>query len=103
MSKRLAALEKMVAAGTNDPFVHYGLAMEYRSEARLEDALAAFERLRREHSQYLAMYLMAGQLLAELGRVEAAREWLAAGLQVAVAQGDAKARGELGEALDALA
>lgn len=89
----------MVEKGTSDPFVLYGLAMEYRSAERPEDALATFERLRREHADYLPMYLICGQLLADQSQTERAREWLESGLTLATQKGDGKAKGELAEAL----
>ncbi len=102
MSKRLLALQALVEKGSNDPFVFYGLAMEYRSLERSEEALATFERLRQAHPDYLPMYLICGQLLEGRGERERAREWLEHGLALANRVGDGKARGELTEALDAL-
>lgn len=103
MSKRLSKLEALVAGGSDDPFVHYGLAMEYRSLERVGDALATFERLRATHPEYLPMYLLCGQMLAGEGNTDAARDWLSAGLELATQKGDGKAKGELGEALAELA
>lgn len=102
MNKRLEMLEKLTNSGTADSFAWYGLAMEYRKLGRSEDALRAFETLRQKDPDYLAMYLMAGQLLAEAGRSEEARPWLEAGQELARKQGDAKALGELGDALSQL-
>ena len=45
-SKRLEFLLKMTSSGNEDPFVWYGLAMEYRSLGRFDEALATFEALR---------------------------------------------------------
>jgi hypothetical protein len=45
---------------------------------------------------------MAGQTLVEAARVEDAREWLEAGIQLAQSQGNSHALGELESALDAL-
>lgn len=99
MSKRLATLEALVEKGSADAFVHYGLAMEYRSEGRTEDALRVFAGLRRDHADYLPMYLLCGQLLASESRAAEARDWFEAGLALAVTKGDAKAKSELTEAL----
>lgn len=99
MNKRLALLEQMTSAGNADSFAWYGLAMEYRKEGRLEDALRTFETLRERDPEYLAMYLMAGQLLLEAKRADAARGWLERGLEVARRQGNSKALGELEDAL----
>jgi predicted Zn-dependent protease len=99
MSKRLATLQALVEKGSADPFVHYGLAMEYRGEGRLEDALRVFVGLRRDHPDYLAMYLLCGQMLAGESRTAEARDWFEAGLALATTKGDGKAKSELAEAL----
>jgi hypothetical protein len=60
-SKRLEYLLKLTrpaGAGEGDPFAWYGLAMEYRSLERYEDALAVFESLRARTPDYVQMYLM---------------------------------------------
>jgi predicted Zn-dependent protease len=102
MNKRLAMLESLTASGKADAFAWYGLAMEYRREGRTEDALRTFEQLRSQHPSYLPLYLMAGQTLSEAARPAEAREWLAAGIQLAQAQGNSHALGELESALEGL-
>ena len=102
MSKRLAYLEKATAAGSTDPFLWYGLALEYRSLERDADALATFTKLRADHPDYLPSFLMAGQLLEKMGRVDEAREWLTAGIALAKKKGDSHALSELEGALGAL-
>lgn len=95
MSKRLSVLEKLTASDGADSFAWYALAMEYRKEGRSEDALRAFETLRSRDAAYLPMYLMAGQLLVEAARLEEARQWLEAGIELARSKGDGKTLGEL--------
>ena len=100
MNKRLEMLEKMTSSGQADAFAWYGLAMEYRRLDRPKDALKAFETLRAKHPEYLAMYLMAGQVLLAENDPENARIWLERGLELAERTGDAKATSELQDALD---
>jgi predicted Zn-dependent protease len=104
-SKRLEFLQKQTAAGgaaSNDPFAWYGLAMEYRTLSRHEEALSAFETLRSRAPDYVPMYLMCGQMLAAMGRPSDARAWFSRGLEAARAKGDAHAAGELEGALSSL-
>jgi tetratricopeptide (TPR) repeat protein len=101
-NKRLGLLEKMVLAGQADSFAYYGLAMEYRRLGRVDDALATFGTLREKDAAYLPMYLMAGQMLIETGRGEAASEWLKSGIALARSTGDMKALGELESALSSV-
>lgn len=95
MNKRLQVLEKLTSSESADSFAFYGLAMEYRKEGRVDDALATFERLKAKDAGYLPMYLMAGQMLVEAGRNTDARLWLEAGIALAEARGDGKTLGEL--------
>jgi predicted Zn-dependent protease len=101
-NKRLAFLEKVTADGTDDPMAWYGLAMEYRKLARVDEALQTFTTLRTRKPDYVAMYLMCGQMLAEQSRTDEAREWLEAGLAAARAKGDGHAASELESALATL-
>jgi predicted Zn-dependent protease len=104
-SKRLDFLLKMAApggAGNGDPFVWYGLAMEYRSLERKDEALATFEELRRQSPDYVPMYLMCGQMLESMARLDDARAWLMSGIEAARRKGDSHAASELEGALGAL-
>ena len=95
MNKRLEILEKMVKSGTGDSFAQYALALEYRKENRVDEAISTFFALRERDPDYLPMYLMAGQLYVTAARFTEARDWLTAGIGLAKAKGDHKALGEL--------
>lgn len=99
MNKRLEMLEKITSSGQGDAFAWYGLAMEYRRLERPKDALDAFATLREKHPDYLAMYLMAGQVLLEQNDAANAKTWLTQGLELAQRSGNAKATSELEDAL----
>jgi predicted Zn-dependent protease len=101
VTKRLAYLEKLTSEGSTDPFAWYGLALEYKTLGRIDDALRTFQTLRQKSPDYVAMYLMCGQMLIDAGRA-GAREWLEAGVAAARAKRDTHALGELEAALDAL-
>ncbi len=101
-SKRLAFLEKITSEGSDDPLAWYGLAMEYRSLARWEDSLKTFEALRARRPDYVALYLMCGQMLVEAGRNAESRTWLEQGVVEAKKKGDSHAISELEAALGSL-
>jgi predicted Zn-dependent protease len=101
-SKRLAFLEKVTEGGSTDPFAWYGLALEYRNLERYDEALQTFTTLRTNKPEYVPMYLMCGQMLEKVGRVDNAREWLEAGVAAATKAGESHALGELEGALAAL-
>lgn len=102
MSKRLAFLEKVTKEGSEDPLAWYGLAMEYRKLERWDEALQTFTTLRTQKPDYVAMYLMCGQMLAEIGRKDEARAWMEAGIERARATGNSHALSELDSALSTL-
>lgn len=95
MNKRLAMLEKLTTSATADSFAFYCLGMEYRKEGRVDDAVATFRNLHTRDASYLPMYLMAGQMLREAGRLSEAATWLEEGMALAAQKNDSKALGEL--------
>jgi predicted Zn-dependent protease len=102
MSQRLNMLDKLIAQGSEDPFVHYARAMELKNLQRGGDALRAFDELRKRFPAYVPTYLMAGQLAIELAQAEVAREFLEQGLSRARSAGDAHAESELTRVLSSL-
>jgi predicted Zn-dependent protease len=88
-------LEKMTSSGARDPFAWYGLALEYRTLGRLDDALRTFHTLREIDPGYVAAYLMAAQTSKMAARLDDAREWVQAGIACAKAKGDGHALSEL--------
>lgn len=95
MPTRLELLQKMVEKGSTDPFVHYGLAMEYRSLGQIEEAGRAFAEMEARFPDYLPQYLMAAQLHEKQGRKDEARRAAEAGLALARRKGDSKTEAEI--------
>ncbi|MGE0788872.1 MAG: tetratricopeptide repeat protein [Sandaracinaceae bacterium] len=94
-ASRLEMIEKMLAAGSNEPFHHYARAMELRSLGRLDDALGAYKDVIARFPTYVPSYLMAAQLAQELERDDDAKQLATAGLERAKAAGDGHAASEL--------
>ncbi|MEM6956993.1 MAG: tetratricopeptide repeat protein [Myxococcota bacterium] len=103
MADRLEMLDAMIAKGTDDPFVFYARAMEFRSRGDRAAALEAFTDVRDRFEDYVPTYLMAAQVCAEQEDLESARTWCNAGIERAKAAGDGHAEGELQAFLDELA
>jgi tetratricopeptide (TPR) repeat protein len=101
-AKRLAYFEKITGEGSKDPLAWYGLAMEYKSQGRVDDAVRTFETLRAANPEYVAMYLMAGGALETAGKTAEAIAWYDAGIAAAKAAGNSHALGELQSARNAL-
>jgi len=102
MNKRLAYLEKVTREGTTEPMAWYGLALEYRNLERWDEALQTFTTLRANNPDYVATYLMCGQMLEKIARKDDARGWLEAGIEVAKKKRDGHAQSELESALGTL-
>jgi hypothetical protein len=65
----------------------------------LAEARDEFAALMRDHADYVAAYLHAGNTQLALGDREAARETFARGIEASIRRGDGHARGELESAL----
>ena len=102
MSPRLEALLEVVKDHPHDPFPHYGLALEYKSLGRRDEAARAFRDLLKNHPNYVPGYLQAGMMFVELGLPDEARLALEKGVQVATQAGDGHAKSELLAALESL-
>lgn len=96
---RIATLEQFIAQSPSDPFPRYGLAVELDRQGRTDDAVSAFAALMERFPDYVPAYLMAGNLLARLGRRPEAAEVYQRGVEVAGKTGDSHARSELAGAL----
>jgi tetratricopeptide (TPR) repeat protein len=96
---RIEALTKFIAAHPGDPFPIYALAMEYKNANRFDEARQVFDGLMRDHADYVAAYLHAGNTLLALGDRDAARGAFVRGIEAATRRGDGHARGELESAL----
>ena len=91
---RMEQIESLLADDPVDAFLRYGLAMEHASAG---DDDAAAEHLLRliGDTPYVPAYLMAGQILNRLNRVDEAVAVLRGGIAAAKEQGNAHAEGEM--------
>lgn len=99
---RIDVIKKICEQQPNDPFPRYGLAMEYKNAGRGEEAHTTFLELTTRWPDYVAAYLMHGNLLASLSRADEAREVYQRGMAAAKKKGDMHAFGELESALRSL-
>lgn len=99
---RKQQIEEMLAEDPNDPFLRYGLAMEYVSAGEDEEAVRCFRELLRVAADYVPAYMQAGRALARLQRDEEARELFRAGIETARGKGDAHAADEMAGFLEQL-
>ena len=94
---RIKALQEMLDLNDSDGFALYGLALEYKADGRLEDALPLLERaVALQEPQVYAFYQL-GEVLLGLGEHEQALSRIDVGIEHAKAAQDLKAVRELGE------
>ena len=96
---RVEALRAYIAGHPHEPFPRYALALEHKNGNRFAEAREEFVALMRDHADYVAAYLHAGNTHLALGDRAAARETFVRGIEAATRKGDAHARGELEAAL----
>jgi hypothetical protein len=96
---RIDALRTFIAGHPSDPFPRYALALEYKNGNQLPEARDEFAALMRDHVDYVAAYLHAGNTHLALGDRTAARETFTRGIEACVRRGDGHAQGELESAL----
>lgn len=96
---RIATLQAFLQDDPDDPFTRFALAQEYAKRGDAEEALAYYEGLVREHPDYVGTYYHLGALYRTLGRDDDALATYRAGIDAAIAAGDAHARAELQGAL----
>jgi predicted Zn-dependent protease len=99
---RKERLQEMLADDPNDPFLHYGLAMESVSEGNDEEAAVRLLELTGRTPDYVPAYQQAGQALLRLGRNDEARAILQAGIRAARAGGQHHPADEMQGMLDGI-
>lgn len=102
MANRLEQLRTFLEKSPNDPFILFAIAQEHQKQEDVEQALAQYQDLRKQHPDYVGTYYHLGKTLELLARYEEAVEAYEAGMQVAKAAKDQHALSELAGARLAL-
>jgi predicted Zn-dependent protease len=100
VSRRIK-LEEMLATEPDDPFLNYALALETAKEDR-QAGLARLADMNTRFPQHVPAYFRRGQILAEIGEIESARQVLTAGIRAARSTGDDHAATEMQELMSSL-
>jgi len=90
---RLEHLEHLLKESPNDPFLMYGIALEYRKE-NISKALTQLNMLLEKHPNYLPTYYQTGQLYEDIDEEQALKIYRK-GMSLAKEQGDMHTYGEL--------
>lgn len=100
MSQRMQQLQQMLQREPDDPFLVYGLAMEYKKAGQGEQAIEHFNRVLQLDPGYCYAHHQIGLIHESTGDLDAARAAYRAGVEAARKKGDAHAEGEIGAALE---
>jgi tetratricopeptide (TPR) repeat protein len=92
--QRIEALKAMLVADPADGFALYGLALEYKAEGRLEEALPLLEHASILEEPQLYTFYQLGEVLIGLGEEDDAVSALEEGLRRCQEAGDSKAANE---------
>lgn len=96
---RIQLLKQYILEEPNDPFNIYALANEYiNNEPQI--ALAHFEKLLKNHPDYLSTYYQAGKLYYSFGEADKAKKVFERGITLALKQVNSKTLNELRAALN---
>jgi Tfp pilus assembly protein PilF len=98
-SPRMRQLKQMLQRQPDDPFLLYGVAMEYKKANQPELAIEHFDAVLRRDPNYCYAYYQRAQAYESRGDVESAKRSLREGLEAADRSGDAHARSEIEAAL----
>jgi predicted Zn-dependent protease len=92
---RKQQIEEMLVDDPNDPFLRYGLAMEYVSGGDDAAAVQCLQELIAVAPDYVPGYQQLGQTLARMGRSDEARQAWTQGVQAAQKTGNQHASEEM--------
>ena len=98
---RLEMLEQFVKDSPEDSFCWYGLALEYQSLGRVDDAVQTLRKLVKMDPDYSSAYLQLGILLRDSNPKEA-KTVFQEGVQAAQRKGEWKNKNEMAGALQEL-
>ena len=102
MSDRLAALLNFFEKDPKDPFVIYGIALEYSAKNDYSNAEKYFDILLKTDPAYIAGYMQYAQLKANKNELAQAKQLYKEGIQKAKEAGDLHSAREMEEFLDEL-
>jgi Tfp pilus assembly protein PilF len=99
---RLQQLEEMLSKEPNDSFLNYALALEYAKINEVEKAIIIIEAVLSRDENYLGAYYQLGKYYEQTLQPEKAVDVYQKGIEIAQKHKNAKALGELKEALQML-
>jgi len=102
MVSRREKLETMLLDSPADPMLRYMLALELEKEGECDRSLQLLNSLMQDATPYVPAFLMAGQQMARLGKIDEAKACYTDGIRHAQEQNNSHAAGEMAGFLAAL-
>jgi Tfp pilus assembly protein PilF len=99
---RLEQLLKLYQTDKRDPFIPYGIALEYLSQNELKKAEEFLQIVIDTDPDYTSAYMQYAQLKANLNKTEEAKQLYLKGIAAAVKTGDKRSAKEMEEFLEEL-
>ena len=99
---RREKLQKLIEMDGADPFLHFGLAMEWAKEGQVEESVQSFDRCTALDGHYTAAFYHKGKTLLDAGRLGEARAALKQGIVAAQAIANGHALSEMTELLESI-
>lgn len=99
MTARIEQLKSYLTTRSDDPFVLYALAIEYKNEGEGSEAERYFSEVYRRFPEYIPTYLHYGGLMQDRGDATQAKRLYSEGIAHARSKGDNHALSELTDAL----
>lgn len=98
-TSRMQQLQKMLDRTPADPFLLYGMALEYKKANEPQQALEYLDRTIQTDAGYCYAYFQRGQVYEQVGDTTSAKQAYRDGIEAARKKGDAHALSELEGAL----
>ena len=102
MSPRLTQLQKLHAADPRDPFLTYGIALEFGKAGQFDEAITWLDKTLEADAKYCYAYFQKAKMLEEKGETPSAIAVLRNGMQAAQAAGDGHAASEMMQLLESM-
>jgi len=96
---RIDQLQEMLKEEPTDSFLNYALALEYAKNNDIPKSITIIEEIIQRDENYLGAYYQLGKLYEQLSNNAKAISTYQKGIDIAKAQNNRKAQGELNEAL----
>ncbi len=100
--ERLEKLLEFYKKDPKDPFILYGIALEYMSIKNYEEAEVYFKKILEADSNYVPAYMQYAQLKTDLNEIPEAKKLYEQGIKIAKQTGENHAANEMEDFLDEL-